>query len=127
MNTILIISLSLAMAVIILFVSLRIIQWLVTGLCWLLSVAIDIFRETKSSAEKVNDRLNDLTGYISAQCTRAGIQTSRFFRRSLCAASPRICTMLIFMSWMCSKASNAMYVRYSNTAAGRPQLPSCRM
>lgn len=126
MKTLLIIGLSLAMAVIILFASIRIIQWLVTGICWVLSVAIDIFRESRASAEKVNVRLQELTDYITAEYNRAKHRANQICRRSLCSLSPRICTMLTFMSWMLSKASNAMYIRYHNTADRSLELPSCR-
>lgn len=124
MKTVLILAASLLISSAVLVISLRILQWVVTAICGILSAAIDLFREIKTSVTAVNTRLSHLCRFVykaSADQRRTKART----RRILYRATPRICNMLTMMSWMLSRASHTFYTRYhrDNIASGIRHLP----
>ena len=64
MKTVLILAASLLIASAVLVISLRILQWVVTAICGILSAAIDLFREIKTSVTAVNTRLSNLCRFV---------------------------------------------------------------
>lgn len=114
MKTILILAASLLIAAAVLVISLRILQWLVTGVCTILSAAIDFFREVKEAIDMVGNRLRYLGAFIRKSAAIQRAKTLHRMNHILYKATPAICHMLALTSWMLSRASRNVYLRYHN-------------
>lgn len=112
MNTIFIFALSLLLAVAGLIISLRIVQWFVTAICGILSAAIDFFREIKDATEAVSKRLWYLARFICKFSAMVRLRLRARVHGMLCVLSPRICNALTKISWMLSRASYNVYLKY---------------
>ncbi len=125
MKTVLILAASLLIASAVLVISLRILQWVVTAICGILSAAIDLFREIKTSVTAVNTRLSHLCRFVYKVSCLIRRRTKARTRRILYRATPRICNLLTMMSWVLSRASHTFYTRYhrDNIASGIRHLP----
>lgn len=128
MKTIAIIIAAPAIATVILFVSLRILQWVVTGICHILNAAIDLFREIKDATEAVTSRLSYLGRFTRKASAMLRRHVRAKIRRVLYIAAPVICHLLTLTSWMLSRASRTFYLRYhcdTTPSASPASLASC--
>lgn len=114
MKTILILAASLLIAAAVLVISLRILQWFITGVCTILSSAIDFFREVKEAVDMVGDRLRYLSIFLRKAAAMLRAKTRNSISNILYMASPAVCHMLAITSWMLSRASRNVYLRYHN-------------
>lgn len=126
MKTVLILAASLLLASVTVAVALRVLQWIVTAICYALSVAIDLFREITSSVQAINLRLCYLANFIYRASNMMKHKIKSGIRRKLRSATPTICNSLTLLSWMLSRASHTVYLRYHSDnrvdASGIPHL-----
>ena len=124
MKTVLILAASLLIASAVLVISLRILQWVVTAICGILSAAIDLFREIKTSVTAVNTRLSHLCRFVYKVSCLIRRRTKARTRRILYRATPRICNLLTMMSYVLYQIPPRQYrVRHPPPARLHPRKP----